>query len=323
MDTQAVMVADHSLDTAITSWLMDKALRSGSEHTLRAYCTTLAAFRGQLAAQGADLDGDPVAVGLVAQAWAAQRASNATRRGGIAVKGSTYNHRLTVLSSFYTFAQRRGLGRITSNPITALDKHSEADSQHAKVLDSRATAALLGRIDRATVQGLRDYALLSVALYTGRRAAELAGLRCGDVECLQAVTLRFRRTKGGKVMDDELPAKTGGALLKYIHTVHGADLSGLPADAPLWLSLAHNQSAGRAITTQAIADICLKHLGVSTVHSTRHTWAKTMDDLGAPVTVIQRRLGHANIATTQRYLHGLPQPVNPFAEQMERALGIE
>ena len=56
----------------------------------------------------------------------------------------------------------------------------------------------LKRIDRATLAGKRDYALLAVALQTGRRVAELAGLRWDAVRLLEdgKVKLFWQRTKG-------------------------------------------------------------------------------------------------------------------------------
>lgn len=39
------------------------------------------------------------------------------------------------------------------------------------------TLEKLATIDRSIGEGLRDYAISAVALYTGRRASELVGLR--------------------------------------------------------------------------------------------------------------------------------------------------
>lgn len=319
----ALLVVDAALDDAVQRWLFAKGLRSSSPHTRRNYAQTLAAFRAALAAYGLDLDSDPAQVAAIAEVWAAARTPQATRQGAPTVKASTHNHRLVCLSSFYVFAMRQQLAGITCNPVKPLERHSTKDSTHATVLTADGAAAKLKAIDRSTPAGMRDYALLSIALYTGRRASELAGLRAGDVARSGCkIVLTFRHTKGGGQMVDELPASISAALLAYCDAVHG-DIAELPADAPLWLSFARNRSAGHAITTQAIADICAKHLGVSTIHSTRHTFAKAMDDLGAPVTTIQRRLGHSSLATTARYLHSLPQPVNPLGDQLAAALGIE
>jgi integrase len=48
---------------------------------------------------------------------------------------------------------------------------------------------------------------------------------------------------------------------------------------------------GDALSIRSIANICERWLGVSTVHSLRHTFARGMEDAGAKVSDIQARLG--------------------------------
>jgi site-specific recombinase XerD len=83
------------------------------------------------------------------------------------------------------------------------------------------------------------------------------------------------------------------------------------------------QNKGGALSIQAIADICERHLGTSKVHALRHTFARAMLEQGAAVTEIQRRLGHGNLATTQRYLEALESADNPYSEQLAIALGLD
>lgn len=79
----------------------------------------------------------------------------------------------------------------------------------------------LQSIDRSTPEGLRDYTLLSVALATGRRVSELAGLRYkhlrhdGDT-CI----IEFERCKGNKHFTNRLEAKTTRALYAYLECVY-------------------------------------------------------------------------------------------------------
>jgi integrase/recombinase XerC len=64
------------------------------------------------------------------------------------------------------------------------------------------------------------------------------------------------------------------------------------------------------LTSQAIADVCQRWLGVSKVHTLRHTFASAMEDSGAKVSEIQACLGHTNLATTGRYLAALRSAEN-------------
>jgi integrase len=66
----------------------------------------------------------------------------------------------------------------------------------------------------------------------------------------------------------------------------------------------------------AINAICKKHLGTSKVHSTRHTFAHTMEAIGAPISEIQARLGQKSLATTGRYLASLKRAENRHGDQL-------
>jgi integrase len=67
---------------------------------------------------------------------------------------------------------------------------------------------------------MRNYALLAVALYTGRRASELVGLTGADVQIMgkgkgARVLLRFH-CKGGKVEYNKLDEETSVVFLEYL-----------------------------------------------------------------------------------------------------------
>ena len=301
------------LELVIAAWLDAKRSHSASAETANAYTATLAKFRAALALVGLDLAGDERAVALVAQAFAAQ--------GQIAP--ATHNRRLAILSSFYRFAIRRGL-LSPPNPIDTVERRPVQPYAHAHALDYDALRRRLAAIDRTSVAGARDYVLLSVALITGRRLSELAALRIGDVQLGDdaQVTLHWRRCKGGRVLDDALPTGVGQALLAYLRQAHDTDLATLTADAAVWLSCSP-RNRGQPIGIQSIADICQRRLGISRVHRLRHTFAHAMDDAGASLTQIQRRLGHTSPATTGLYMVELRRAENTYAEEIARMLGVE
>ena len=301
------------LDLVLAAWLDAKAGRSGSAATASAYAATLDRFRAQLAQVGLDLTDDYRAVALVAQAFAAA--------GDIAP--STHNRRLAILSSFYQFGIRRGL-LAPPNPIDTVERRRVQPYAHAQALDYSAIRRTLAAIDRSTLAGARDVVLLSVALVTGRRLSELASLRCGDVQLDAAdqVTLHWCRCKGGRVLADQLPPTVAQALLAYLRQLYGPDLAQLAPDAAVWVSVSP-RNRGQPIGIQTIADICKKWLGISRVHALRHTFAHAMEDAGALLTEIQRRLGHASPATTGLYMGELRRAENAHAAVIARLLGLE
>ena len=300
------------LDLALMAWLDAKAHRSGSKKTEEAYFTTMASFRIMLQQSGLDLDGDLNALSLMAQAWAGRGEPSA----------ATFNQRLAIISSFYTFANKRGL--LNGNPIARVERRVVDPYAGARALDYAEIRSRMTAIDRMTPVGARDYALLAVALQTGRRLSELAALRGAGVRILdvQQVRIDWRRTKGGKVMSDDLTPGVGRALVDYLHRIYGLAHHALPADAPIWVSFSRNGSQGRALSIRSIANICEQRIGVSTVHSLRHTFARGMEDSGAKVSDIQARLGHSSLATTGRYLQALRRSKNVQADALAELFGI-
>jgi integrase len=301
-----------AIAVAVAAWLDAKANKSGSAKTKRAYTDTLDSFRSQLVASGLDLDADPRALALAAQGWAGRDNPAA----------ATFNQRLAILSSFYVFARKRGL-LTGENPISLVERRTVHEYANAQPIDEAELRRRVRAIDRATPEGARDYALLAVLSQTGRRLAEVAGLRWADLHLAgDRVTLTFRRAKGGKVMRDKLNVAISKALMSWLQLHYGQNLGDLEHDAPIWVSLSRN-SRGKALSTRSISTICEERIGVSKVHALRHTFARTMEDAGAKVSDIQARLGHSSLATTGRYLAALRRAENLHADELARRLGFD
>ncbi len=299
------------LQLAVAAWLAEHRARP---LTRGAYDAEIRRFRTELQRVDLDLDGDYGLVALVAQAYAA----------GGEVGAVTHNKRLSIVSSFYKYAIKHTL-LAPPNPIDLVKRRRRAPYARAQALDVGDVRERLAAIDRSSVAGLRDYALLSVGLATGRRLRELAGLRFSHVHMLsdERVKLTWIHTKGSDdPLYDTLPTPLARALLGYLHGWYGASLGDLPHDAPIWVSLSNNHRGG-ALSISAIADVCAKRIGTSKVHQLRHTFARMLEDAGAKISEIQKRLGHASAATTSIYLQALRADENPYAEDLVRVLGVE
>ncbi len=157
------------LDNCIVAWITEQASYTGSKQTERAYKSVITRFRTALWAMGQDLTSDDTLITKAARRWAN------VNQDGSEVSEATFNQRTAILSSFYRYAMTWRL--CTVNPIDTIKRRPRITHDAASPLEIPEIAAYLAAIDRETLEGLRDYALLSVALTTGRRVSELAGLR--------------------------------------------------------------------------------------------------------------------------------------------------
>ena len=303
---------ERHISEVIADWLESKFKRSGSARTREIYAATLTSFRASLP-YGIDLDADAPCIASLSEAWASEGVSRD-------VSATTFNHRLSVLSSFYRYATKQRI--VDTNPVDQIERRIGKKTQAARPLVAAQVKQGLQDIDRRSVEGLRDYALLGIALATGRRASELVALRYGDIQKRGTTcTLTWRRCKGNVEMRDVLSERMTSILYGYLHVLYGATLGILPAEAPIWVSLS-DRNAGQAIGYKTLQRICKEHLGTSKVHTTRHTWAVTMHKKGASLAEIGRGLGHSNLKTTSDYLEEQLGYENAYASAIEDAFGM-
>lgn len=315
------MQQDPLIDGFIEGWLSKRTRRS--ERTQTAYSEYMADFRRVLwDTERATLQSDPDIIADTAEKWA-----NSSKVEGKTVAPATFNLRLAAISSFYVYLIRQGKTR--TNPIARIERPKMQAYARAMPLDTKDVARRLKAIDRTTLQGKRDYALLTVLTATGRRLSEVANMKRGDLVFGPSILVSFPHCKGDKPMSDRLTVRQSDALIDYLNAMYGeylnvkgaVDLASIPFDAPIWVSVS-KRNAGKALGVQTVADICQKHLGTSKVHTLRHTFAVAMEQSGAPLSEIQKRLGHESAATTSIYLERLQAADNPYAAKLDDLFGI-
>lgn len=339
--------SNSGIDRIVEQWLAAKFARSQSQQTLVQYRATLRYFRTELARHGLDLAGEPRRVADVMEPFA--------ERSWVSdelVSARTRNNRITNLSSFYRFAIQHGI--LTANPTDLLERRPETTRHAALPFEPEVAKAKLAAIDCRTLRGFRDYMLLLLAFMTGRRRSEIAGLRRGHI-CQEAdhLMVTWVRCKGGKVLRDELHGVVRDAMQVYLAridalyeleilrclvTIYSIPLSldlkralsqeflqSLPAlwdTLPVWPSFLGGYLL-QPLQSRALGNIAKRHLGTGKFHTTRHTFAVLMDDVGAKLTEIGTRLGHDNPQTTGLYLIRLRAARNPHADQIASLLDVQ
>lgn len=220
---------------------------------------------------------------------------------GVSVK--TRNSRLAAIHSFFSFAA-------LEHPEHAERIHrvlAIAPKRAARPLVSYLTAAeiaaLLKAPDCSTRLGRRDRALLLVAVRTGLRVSELAGLRHADVVLGPGAAVTCVG-KGRKHRTTPLDAATVKVLRAWMEESTGESTRPLfpgPRGAPLTrdaISRIVTRHAGTAIAT--CPSLATKRV---TPHVLRHSCAMQLLDAGVDVAVIALWLGHESVRTTDMYQH--------------------
>lgn len=314
-----------TLDQQVAAWLHTKKQRSMSKHTLICYSRQMQSFRGVLQQAGLDLDGDPGLIAVLAEGWASRPIFNDLYHSVASIKrykkiesqtmsAGTFNNRISSISSFYEFAIVHDW--FTRNPMKKIDARPGSGQGYAHHMEASDIQRCLQRIDRSSLVGKRDFAILLLALGTGRRLAEFSGVKWGDLkfDSHGRVIVAFPHCKGGKAMEDLLEPEVLDAILEYLHMLYGTDdLGSLPPETPLWVRL---RGERKQLGGNGVRQIWIKWLGTSKVHSSRHSFAIAMLRVGAGLDDIASRLGHSNASTTAIYLKRAGSAENKYGAKL-------
>ena len=215
----------------------------------------------------------------------------------------TRNARLAAIRSFYRYAALQHpehaatIERVLAIP---LKRH---DRTLVTWLTARELDALLAAPDGRTWTGRRDHAMILLAAQTGLRASELTALRIADIELGTGAHVNTLG-KGRRERVTPLTDTTVETLRTWLQ-----ERAGSPSD-PLFPT-----RNGGALTRDALARRLTKYTADAatscpslraktiTPHVLRHTAAMRLLHAGIDTSVIALWLGHAEIQTTQIYLH--------------------
>ena len=177
---------------------------------------------------------------------------------------------------------------------------------------------LLEAPDTRGRHGLRDRAMLELMYSTGIRRGEVVGLDVYDVD-LAAKTLTVRRAKGGKFRVVPMGRTACHYVARYLSEVRPKWARRRRSSA-LFLGEKYGDGEGRCFPT-AVDHIVRVHARRAlpgrriTPHMIRHAFATHMLRGGADLAMVQKLLGHSNIATTQVYTRVTPEALKEAYEK--------
>lgn len=210
---------------------------------------------------------------------------------------STVARRLVVIRGLFGFL--RAEGAVATDPTSGIRQPKQAQ-QLPEVLTVEETMRLLAAPDCSRAGGLRDAAMLAVGYACGLRVSELCSLP------LAALNLEAGHVsvigKGNKQRVVPIADAAADVLRTYLARARpGLDKRGDPS---VFLS-----KRGGPLTRQAFWQLLRRHARAAEIakrispHSLRHSFATHLLQGGADLRSVQALLGHADIATTQRYTH--------------------
>lgn len=149
-------------------------------------------------------------------------------------------------------------------------------------------------------QAIRDSAMLEIMYAAGIRVAELVGLDIDNIDFSRNVLAVTGKGNKQRYVPLGIPAMK--ALVIYLNEAR-PNLITKNSGAALFLGLRGkriDQRVVRAVVAQVLADNELLDIGP---HGFRHSAATHLLEGGADIRSVQELLGHASLATTQRYTH--------------------
>lgn len=277
----------------VNSWFASDAMFRVREQSKRSYRKSLKAFKEWLDAQGI-AQPSKQDIKVWCRAMDAAKFSTATK-----------NLRLTTLRNFYKWlATEFGVVNI----VDGIKGWRETKEHRRGFLSCDEMRKLLGVVNTDTLQGKRDKAILAVMMTAGLRTIEISRLRVADVKHNGGVCYLDVLGKGRDDRESvKLSRKAEQLIRDWLSAREAKDI--VSDDSPLFCSLAIN-GFGDVLSANSVSTLTKKYLEAAglktksiTAHSLRHSMATNSLLKGASLMEVQQQLRHANLATSQIYLH--------------------
>ena len=216
---------------------------------------------------------------------------------------ATRNVRLAAVHAFFRHVATLHPDRLDHAQRILAVPFKRARQRTVEYLEHDEIQAVLAAVDRTTVDGRRDYALLVAMFNTGARVQEILDIRPRDLQLVRPFQVRLTG-KGRKERICPLWPQT--AELLRAHLVE------LGADAGSSENLFRNHR-GEPLSRFGVRYILGKYCDIARTaaptlvgkrlhpHSMRHSTAVHLLQAGVDLVTISHWLGHASTTTTNRY----------------------
>jgi site-specific recombinase XerD len=232
----------------------------------------------------------------------------------------TRNCRLAALRSFFSYvAAQEPLAARQCTEVLGIP-FKRAPRRAVCYLESGEVSAIMAQPDRTTLEGQRDYVLLSLLFNTGARIQEALNLRPQDIRMDSPAHVRLMG-KGQKERISPIWPETADLVAALLRRMPQ------PPDQPVFrnrygqpLTASGFRFRLRKYVAAAAQDVPTLARKRITPHVFRHTTAVHLVSAGVDVTVIRGWLGHTQLDTTNHYAQANIETKRKALEQVDPKL---
>jgi len=210
-------------------------------------------------------------------------------------KKTTVARKIYAVKSFFIYLLQKG--KIAKNPFDAIST-PKVDKILPEILTEREMLEFLDRLPEDTFPHLRNKAIFEFLYATGLRISELTGLKLVDINFDEELVRVMGKGKKERIVPFHDHAKK--VLLKYLAE---AQKQFKTSNEYIFLNARGKKISDRAV--EIILQNTYRQLMQSNKHVYphlfRHSFATHLLQRGANLRIIQELLGHASLATTEKY----------------------
>lgn len=195
-------------------------------------------------------------------------------------------------------------GRLGINYKQIMDFPITSEKKIYPAIEHHQVRKILEQIDTNTDKGVRDYAIIVLAWFSGLRAVDIINLKLADIDWRRG-EIRLIQAKTGEYLVLPLMPEAGKAIKNYI-------LYCRPRINSEYVFLSIKTPYRKMKDCMTIEDFFRKYQQKAGLdrrpfdgqgfHAIRRAVGKSLTVSGTPVTTTAQILGHANIESTKQYI---------------------
>lgn len=211
------------------------------------------------------------------------------------------NTMMSALRSFLSFINERNISN--ENLLLSIATTVSTRRKVRQGFTEIEIESLLATVDRETVIGKRDYAILMIAIQTGLRAIDISNLTFSDINW-RSMRFSVVQHKTGRPLSLPLEAENGNAIADYL--LHGRPVCDLPylflCDKNPYRKMKHPFGSGIVRKYMRIAEIDQVAIPRRGFHSFRRSFGARLLEAEIPVEMLSEILGHTHIDSSKPYI---------------------